>query len=79
MAQLCRIPDALWLCGMGAGQRDLLCELVALDIALALDVVGGHQPVQPGVSKEIGLAGIAARYEALKDGNTTRVVITDFS
>lgn len=73
MAQLCRLPDALWLCGVGAGQRDLLCELVALDIEV------GQQPVQPGVSKEIGLADIAARYEALKDGSTARVGITDFS
>ncbi|MGW6007854.1 hypothetical protein [Streptomyces sp. NPDC055210] len=55
------------------GAADLLCELVALDIEV------GQQPVQPGVSKKIGLAGVAARHEALKDGSTVRVVITDFS
>ncbi|MBQ0850732.1 zinc-binding dehydrogenase [Streptomyces sp. NPDC057621] len=39
----------------------------------------GRMNLDDLVSKEIGLADIAAGYEALKDGNTARVVITDFS
>nr|WP_202523397.1 zinc-binding dehydrogenase [Kitasatospora sp. SID7827] len=39
----------------------------------------GRMNLDDLVSREIGLADIEAGYEALKDGSTARVVITDFS
>ncbi|MDT0267402.1 zinc-binding dehydrogenase [Streptomyces sp. DSM 44915] len=39
----------------------------------------GRMNLDDLVSKEIGLSDITAGYEALKDGNTARVVITDFA